>query len=131
MEETQAVALTQGLRVEMTLLMDEIMAELRAVDRVLVGQATGSGRSGPVAAFLRCRLVRLETAAAQAETAGQGTDLPALRRRLRHFCALAVATWKVQLGIAEFSKASWLRLCSTGLERAGQAKSPFLEAAGL
>ena len=103
MSDADVVTLTDGLQVEMALLMDEVMAELRAADRVLVGQAAQTRRSGPVAAFLGCRLARLEVAAGESAAAGDAGDMPAVRRRLRHFCVLAAATWKVQLGVAEFS----------------------------
>lgn len=100
MSEAEPVNLTEGLRTEMVLLMDEVMAELTAADRTLVESAAGTGRCGPVADFLNSRLVRLRTAAGEVAAAGRGGDVPALRRRLDRFCALSAATGKVQLGLS-------------------------------
>jgi hypothetical protein len=80
MSEAEAVTLTDGLQAEMALLMDEVMAELRAADRVLVGHAAQTRRSGPVATFLGCRLARLEAATWKVQLAWRSSADPVTDR---------------------------------------------------
>ena len=77
----------------------EVMAELGAAEAVLLDTLAGSVRQEALAHFLACRVNRLTIVAEHAAATASAGDLPALRRLLYQFHALAEAMWKVQLGL--------------------------------
>ncbi|MGI5415228.1 hypothetical protein [Actinomadura luteofluorescens] len=77
----------------------EVMAELRAAEAILLDTLSGSVRREALAHFLACRVNRLTIVAEHAAATASAGDLPALRRLLYQFHALAEAMWKVQLGL--------------------------------
>lgn len=86
------------LPAEVSAALDEVLGELRSAESIIVDTVCGTSRGGPISAFLAARLIRLEAAAADVSAAGP-KDLPAYRRSLQKFHALATAMWKVQLGV--------------------------------
>ncbi|MEV4002543.1 hypothetical protein [Actinomadura sp. NPDC049753] len=77
----------------------EVMAELSAAEAILLGAQAGSVRREALAHFLACRANRLTIVAEHAAATASAGDLPALRRLLYQFHALAEAMWKVQMGL--------------------------------
>jgi hypothetical protein len=96
----EGVPLPQGTVLDLAGAVDEVLSELRDGDRILVDDA-GLRRGQQVASFLGCRLNRLEVAAADVIAAARAGDLPALRRTVLTFNALAAAMWQVQLAVQE------------------------------
>lgn len=84
---------------KVSLALEEVIYELRATESIIVDRVDGASRSKPISAFLAARLTRLQVAAADVVAAAGLGDLPAYRRALLKFHALAAATWKVQLGV--------------------------------
>ncbi|MFG2087245.1 MULTISPECIES: hypothetical protein [unclassified Spirillospora] len=77
----------------------EVMVELDAAESILLDALSGSVRRDALAHFLACRVNRLTVIAEHAAVTADAGDLPVLRRMLYQFHALAVAMWKVQLGL--------------------------------
>jgi hypothetical protein len=77
----------------------EVMLELSAAESVLLDALAGNVRRDALAHFLARRVNRLAIVAEHAAATAEARDLPALRRLLYQFHALAEAMWKVQLSL--------------------------------
>lgn len=76
-----------------------VLMELESAERILLESVAASVRREAIAHLLSCRVNRLTIVAEDAFAAAEAGEAPALRRLLYQFQALAVALWKVQLGV--------------------------------
>ena len=96
-QTTDGTPLPPDLGVELRAAARRVLRHLELAERQVVAD---SSRPRPVAVFLARRLDRLSGAADAIEAAGHHDDLPGLRRAVLTFDALAVAMWRVQLGVS-------------------------------
>ncbi len=95
-QPTDGAPLPPGLGPELSATIQRVLWHLELAERLVIADSL---RKRPVAVFLSRRLDRLTVAAEAVDSAVRGDDLPGLRRAVRTFDALAVAMWRVQLGV--------------------------------